>query len=209
MRLPLLATAALCASSLAASATTIDFKGVQDYTPLTTYTENGFSVSSNEGIWLFNGYLGNPAGSIYADRAGSLLGSILVSDGGNAFTFSSVDLANDVAIANYTIEGFSGSELEFSIADTLPTDPLGHSVFRTYDSDYENTAITSLLIRESYGGGTPDYAIYNDVNVDNIVVNAYTAPSAAITPEPSSVALLGTGLLGLTGLMRKRLVARP
>ena len=30
------------------------------------------------------------------------------------------------------------------------------------------------------------------------------APPAAVTPEPSSIALLGTGLLGVIGVMRKR-----
>lgn len=36
----------------------------------------------------------------------------------------------------------------------------------------------------------------------NIVYN-YT-PNTAATPEPSSIALLGTGLLGFAGVLRKR-----
>ena len=32
----------------------------------------------------------------------------------------------------------------------------------------------------------------------------YTPTAVAATPEPSSVALLGTGMLGLAGMMRKR-----
>jgi hypothetical protein len=41
--------------------------------------------------------------------------------------------------------------------------------------------------------------------VDNIVVNGIsTVPAPTATPEPSSVALLGTGLLSLVAITRKR-----
>ena len=35
-------------------------------------------------------------------------------------------------------------------------------------------------------------------------VTGFVPAAASVTPEPSSIALLGTGILGLAGLMRKR-----
>ena len=206
MRFGLVCTAAVILSTLsAAHATVIDFNGASDYTQLTTYSESGFSVSATVGIWMYNGYFGNPGPSIYADQANSIVGSVRVSKGGQTFTFSSVDLSNDVAIADFTIQGFNGSVLEYSISGTLPTDPIGHSVFRTYSSGYGDTAITSLVIGESFGGGSPVGSIYNDVNIDNINLDVPAVPPTTVTPEPSSIALFCTGILGLTGVIRKRL----
>ena len=56
-------------------------------------------------------------------------------------------------------------------------------------------------IRASY---TDPYGNYFDGRDDFIDVASITAVQA--TPEPSSIALLGTGLLGIAGVMRKRFV---
>ncbi len=205
MRLAFFAATALLASCFTAHATVIDFNGVPDYKPLTTYTQNGFSVTADEGPWMYGGYFGG--GSIYAFASGAnayLESSVIVSDGGSPFTLSSMDLANDVGIANYEIEGFDGLNLAYDISGTLPTDPIGYAVLRNYGSGYSNTPITSLLIRENLVGGAPWWGTYDDVIIDNIAVNApLTAPVAA-TPEPSSFALLGTGLLGVAGMVKRR-----
>jgi hypothetical protein len=52
------------------------------------------------------------------------------------------------------------------------------------------------------------FAFYydNGQKVDGGTISASVAPPA-VTPEPSSIMLLGSGLLAAAGLMRKRLVS--
>lgn len=45
---------------------------------------------------------------------------------------------------------------------------------------------------------------YND---DTFVFSGVTAPSVSATPEPGSLALFGTGALGIAGVVRRRLAA--
>lgn len=175
---------------IGAHAATIDFSGAPSSgTPLTTYTESGYTVANSSGQWYFVDFFGNPAPSIYA----STTSSITVTDAGSLFDFSSVDLVNDVDSASYTFAGYDGATEVYSVSGSIPTDPSGSGVFRTYDSGEGSVDITSLVI--TITGAT------DDPNIDNIVVNA--AP-VATTPEPSTIGLLGTGLLGFAGLLRRR-----
>jgi hypothetical protein len=73
MRPLLLIAAALCASSLNAGATTLDFSLLSglptgNLTPFTTYTQSGYTVAVTSGTWFVNNSnVGNPIPSIYTD----------------------------------------------------------------------------------------------------------------------------------------------
>jgi hypothetical protein len=48
----------------------------------------------------------------------------------------------------------------------------------------------------------------NELANDYGTITANVASTPAVTPEPTSIALLGTGLLGFVGMMRKKIAAR-
>jgi hypothetical protein len=191
-RLALLAT--LAASTLAAHAApvTINFNtlGGADNSTFTTYSQSGFTVSAQSGsIFVASGAgsFGDPSPDIFADPSGT----IAVTDGGGLFNFDSLDLGIfNVAggAADYTITGFSnGTQVYTQTGSLFDKDSL---TFLTIIGTDQSTAITSFTIALS---GNPD-----GVNVDNIDLN--TVP----TPEPSTLALFGTGILGLAGAARRK-----
>src|ERR1700682_310009 len=84
-------------ASVPASATTITFSGLTgaNGTPVTTYTEAGFTVTSTLGQFFQGQVFGNPIPSLFAGPAqGGPVndGLDITRNGGGSFNFASIDL---------------------------------------------------------------------------------------------------------------------
>jgi hypothetical protein len=188
MRRSFLATAALCVSSVAAHASTI--AGVTGGTGTGTdvYQGQSFTVAgtgSYDDIDLnFYDLSNNPLAA------------------GTGYLFSSAYNGTPGGLSTTTTDllgtATSGGG-EYTFAPTL-TLQAGTTYYF-----YENAAIS---VTGGNPGPTAYYAYSSTSSYGNIALGSsnflVTGQPPSVTPEPSSLVLLGTGVLGLAGVMRRR-----
>lgn len=182
MRLSLFVAAALCVSSLTAHADPVTYTLINSPT-FTTVT--GAYTKSDKITGSFTLTNAIPPGETGQSATPA---SYSFSDGLNTFTN-----------LNSSIDGF----------DALGTDASGN-INQFEIGIASNTTLASFLLEASGGfhqaaanGNSGSGSDFADVLGGN--ASFQTSAPISATPEPSSIALLGTGLLSVAGIVKRRL----
>lgn len=228
-----LAAAALLSTSLAAHAGTISgtynvtvSEGVTGGTGFDTASGNPFSGANTASATF------SYTGPIVFDNTAAQNGPGATGDLNSAFGFSTSNISayagsgsvtyGGAAVANYnTVGNFlasSGSASGFTYGSyytfDLGTLSAGTILTVTHDdgiSIFQGGAQVGSSVSGPTSQTTDTIDLTNAGDTvlryarENGTPSVLEVSSSAVTPEPSSIALLGTGLLGFAGLLRKRL----
>jgi hypothetical protein len=119
---------------------------------------------------------------------------------------NSIDLAPAVVggTGTFTVE-FIGAFADSTTIDQTFTVNDSPDALQTFDFTGFTNVVSVAFTQGSNAGGTPYTGQSSAYQFDNVDLTLPGGSSTSITPEPSSVLLLGTGLMGLASLaVRKR-----
>lgn len=182
----LLVAAALLMATIAARADVMTYDFNATFGPTPTNGTGTVTINTTTGsVTSIDATISPMAGNSFSfDSSASLSQSVLTEPNGDMYYAVSISEGEDsleLLFPETSLVGFSGGVLCAASYNNCPNQADGSA-----DSGYGTGSGFGVAL-------TADLSTSAPVN-----------PS--VTPEPSSIALLGTGLLGVAGLMRKRFV---